>query len=307
MDIETVVIAGAGPAGLTAAIYAARAGLQPLILEGLTPGGQLVVSEAVENYPGFPLPITGTELMDRFYKQAARFGVRFQKGAIETVLKGKGYYDIRTKNGIIHTKTLIIATGAEAKRLTVPGESVFYGKGVSGCVTCDGSFFVDKKVLVIGGGNTAIQDALYLTRFASLVTIVHRRAQFRAEEYELEKARKNPKIEWMLPWIVTEILGSDVLSGVKVQNTETNEVRTVGCDGVFVAIGHDPKTNAFGSVVEIDKQGFIAIEPGTTKTSEPGIFACGDVCDLVYKQAAVAVGQGCMAALDAQKFLSKEN
>jgi len=301
-DMENVVIAGSGPAGLTAAIYTARSGLNPLVLEGFVPGGQLIVSPEVENYPGFPEPISGMELMDLFRKQAEQFGARFKMEVIETVKRENDLFVLDTGIGRIETKTLIIATGAEARRLDIPTEPKFYGKGVSGCATCDGAFFRDKEILVVGGGNTAIQDAEFLTRFASKVTIVHRRDYFRAAPAEMEKAKSNPKIEWLIPWVVEEIIGNNVVTGAVLKNRETDETQQIPCSGIFVAIGHNPKSEAFKELVETDKKGFILVEPSSTRTSTPGVFACGDVCDPVYKQAVVAAGHGCMAAIDLEQY-----
>lgn len=301
--MENIVIAGSGPAGLTAAIYTARAGLKPLVLEGHVPGGQLIVSDKVENYPGFPESVSGMDLMDRFRKQAERFGARFRRGAVTEATQEGEVFVIATGNEKIETKILIIATGAEARRLPIPTEAKFYGRGVSGCATCDGAFFRDKKVLVVGGGNTAMQDAVFLTRFAGKVTIVHRRDYLRATHVEVEKARKNPKIDWMIPQVVEVILGDNAVTGAVLKNRETGEKREVRCDGIFVAIGHDPKTGAFKELVETDKNGFIKTEAGSTRTSTPGVFACGDVCDREYKQAVVAAGQGCMAAMEVERYL----
>lgn len=303
--MENVVIAGSGPAGLTAAIYTARFKLNPLVLSGLVTGGQLIVSDKVENYPGFPEAVSGMELMDRFRKQAEKFGARFQSGVVAKVNKQRDFFEVDTGREKIETKALIIATGAEARRLSVPSESKFYGKGVSGCATCDGAFFRDKEVLVVGGGNTAMQDAVFLTRFTSTVTIVHRRGYLRADAVEVEKAKNNPKIEWLIPWTVEEITGGNTVSGAVLKNSETGETRRIESHGIFVAIGHDPKTEAFKEVVEIDGNGFIQVEAGSTRTSTPGVFACGDVIDPVYKQAAVAVGHGCMAAIDVDHYLQR--
>jgi thioredoxin reductase (NADPH) len=201
---------------------------------------------------------------------------------------------------------LIIATGAQAKRLPIPTERKFYGKGVSGCATCDGAFFRDKEVLVVGGGNTAMQDAVFLTRFASKVTIVHRRDYLRAAAIEVERVKKEPKIEWMIPWIVEEILGNDSVTGAILRNPQTNEKHRIRCDGIFVAIGHDPQTKVFKELVKTDANGFIQVEAGSTKTSMPGVFACGDVWYLVYKQAVVAAGHGCMAAIDVERYLERK-
>jgi thioredoxin reductase (NADPH) len=302
--MENAIIAGSGPAGLTAAIYTARANLNPLVFEGYAPGGQLTVAHEVENYPGFPDSVSGLELMERFSKQAERFGARFRTEAVGEVKMRDGYFDVAGSGERIETKTLIIATGAAARRLPIPTEPKFYGRGVSGCATCDGAFFRDKTVLVVGGGNTAMQDAAFLTRFASKVTVVHRRDHFRATSLEFDKAKKNPKIEWMIPWIVEEILGESLVTGAVLKNPVTAERREIACDGIFVAIGHDPQTEVFKALVETDEQGFIKVKAGSTRTSTPGVFACGDVCDPDYKQAVVAAGRGCMAALDVEQYLS---
>lgn len=303
--MEKTVIAGSGPAGLTAAIYAARADLSPLVVEGSVPGGQLIVSVDVENYPGFVEAITGAELMQKFRAQAERFGARFTQGDVTSVEKTAGGFRLTAGDAVIETKTLIIATGAEARRLTIPTEKEFYGRGVSGCATCDGAFYRNKEVIVVGGGNTAVEDAVFLTRFASRVTIVHRRDYLRATPAEVSRARSNTKIEWLIPWTVEEIYGSRFVEGAVLKNAETGETRRFPCDGIFVAIGHDPKTEVFRDLVEVDENGFIVAAPGGTATSTPGVFACGDVRDPVYKQAVLAAGHGCMAALDAQRYLEK--
>ena len=304
--MKEIVIAGTGPAGLSAAIYAARAARAPIVVEGFEPGGQLMVSHEVENYPGFPETQTGGELMERFRKQAERFGAEFVTGEITAVEKIEGGYALTTQNRVIETRAIIVATGALARRLPIPTEPVFYGKGISGCATCDGAFFRDSDVLVVGGGNTAMEDALFLTRFAKTVTIVHRRDYFRASAVEVEKAKNNPKINWLIPWTIEEVTGEHTVNGAVLKNTETGETKTISCDGIFVAIGHDPKTELFSELVECDENNFIKTQPGSTRTSAPGIFACGDVCDPVYKQAVVAAGTGCMAALDAQHYLEQK-
>jgi len=304
--MEKVVIAGSGPAGLTAAIYTARANLNPLVLQGPVPGGQLVVSYEVENYPGFVEPIAGAELMDRFHKQAERFGTRFSNAGILHAVRDEDRIRLETDDGEIVTETLVIATGAEARRLPIPSEPAFYGKGVSGCATCDGAFFRDQDVLVVGGGNTAMEDAMFLTRFARRVTIVHRRAYFRAAPIEVEKCRRHPKIEWMIPWSIEEITGNTGgVQGALLKNVETGEVKAVACQGVFVAIGHDPKTAPFAALVDVDAEGFVIAAEGSTRTSAPGVFACGDVRDRRYKQAVLAAGHGCMAALDVEQYLGQ--
>ena len=301
--MENLVIAGSGPAGLTAAIYSARAGLSPLVFEGPGPGGQLTVSHEVENYPGLEQPLSGMELMDRFRKQAEKFGARFESGVIEHVSKGDGIFNVHDGYKVVEARALIIATGAQARRLLIPSEKKFYGKGVSGCATCDGFFYKEKKVIVIGGGNAAMQDAVFLTRFASKVTVVHRRGYLRADQFEVQKAKNNAKIEWMIPYIVEEILGNDLVIGAKLKNTESGETVQLECEGVFVAIGHEPKTEVFKDVVETDEKGFVIVQPGNTRTSTDGIFVCGDVCDHEYKQAVVAAGQGCMAAIEVEHYL----
>jgi thioredoxin reductase (NADPH) len=302
-DMEKLVIAGSGPAGLTAAIYSARADLSPLVFEGPGPGGQLTVSHEVGNYPGLEQPLSGRELMDRFRKQAESFGTRFESAAVERVANEDNILKLQAGDKIVETRALIIATGAQARRLPIPSEKKFYGRGISGCATCDGFFYRDKKVIVVGGGNVAMQDAVFLTRFASKVTVIHRREYLRADPIEIQIAKNNAKIEWMIPYIVEEILGNDLVTGARLKNTESGDTLLLECEGIFVAIGHEPKTEAFKNVVEIDKKGFIVVQPGSTRTSTDGVFACGDVCDHEYKQAVVAAGQGCMAAMEAEHYL----
>ncbi|MFO8034684.1 MAG: thioredoxin-disulfide reductase [Candidatus Bipolaricaulota bacterium] len=301
--MENVVIAGSGPAGLTAAIYAARANLSPLVFDGHVRGGQLLVAHLVENYPGFPEGISGMELMQRVRKQAERFRTRFRFSSVTHAVREEQHLKIEAGDEEIVTRSLIIATGAQARRLPIPSERRFYGKGVSGCATCDGFFYQDREVVVVGGGNKAMEDAVFLTRFASKVIIVHRREYLRADPIEVEKARKNPKIVWMIPWVVDEILGEDFVAGISVRNTETGEQRLVECAGVFVAIGQDPKSEAFREVCQIDDGGFIVVESGGVRTSTPGVFACGDVRRGSYGQAVVAAGEGCMAAMEAERYL----
>ena len=305
--MENVVIAGSGPAGLTAAIYTARARLAPLVIEGHAPGGQLIVSQEVENFPGFSEPISGMDLMDRLKKQAENFGTRFKMETIKNVRKTGDAFEVNINSEMIKTKTLIIATGAEARRLLIPTEAKFYGKGISGCATCDGSFFSDKEVLVVGGGNTAMEDALFLTRFASKVTIVHRREYLRASPIEVERVKKNIKIKWAIPYVLEEITGDKLVTGAILKNCQTGKRHEIKCHGIFVAIGHEPQTQVFKDLVNIDENGLIKIEKGSTRTSTPGLFACGDVCDPVYKQAVVAAGHGCMAALDAEQYIERMN
>lgn len=305
--MEKLIIAGSGPAGATAAIYSARAMLDPLVFEGPAPGGQLIVSHEIENYPGFE-SISGFELLAKFKAQAEKFGARFESSSIIGVEKKGDVIFVTTDDGrVIETETLIVGSGAIARRLPVDTEPLFYGKGVSGCATCDGAFYRNSKVLVIGGGNTAIEDALFLTRFASEVTIVHRRDYLRADAIEIEKAKANKKIKWLIPYTIKEIKGdaNGLVAGAVLTNVETGEDLEVECEGIFTAIGHIPQTDAFKNLVDTNDEGLVNIQRGSTKTNIPGIFACGDVIDPIYKQAVVAAGTGCMAALDAQKYLEK--
>jgi thioredoxin reductase (NADPH) len=301
--MQDVVIIGSGCAGYAAAIYAARAELAPVVYQGHTPGGQLVVSFEVENYPGFPELQTGQELIDRFRAQAERFGATIKRAEVEQLELVNGVFKLSTSDGEEQARAVVAATGAVARRLPIASEPKFYGKGVSGCATCDGAFFRDRDVLVIGGGNTAMEDAQFMTRFASSVTIVHRRDYFRAAPVEVEKTRKLEKVKWMIPYVVEEILGDQTVSGAVLRNNETGETKTVECQGIFVAIGHEPQTELFKELVELDDHGYVKVDEPSTRTKTPGLFACGDVMDPVYKQAVTAAGTGCRAALDAQKYL----
>ncbi len=305
--MEDIVIIGSGPAGLAAAIYAARASLHPLVFEGVAPGGQLTVSHEVENLPGFPEPITGAELMDRFRSQAERFGTRFKPEEAQTLEKGAHGFTVVAPAGSVEARVIVAATGAVARRLNIPSESKFYGRGVSGCATCDAAFFRDKEVLVVGGGNTAMQDAAFLTRFARKVTIVHRREYLRAAPVEVNKMKINPKIAWLVPYVVEEITGDATVTGAVLKNRETGETVRTACDGIFVAIGHEPQSALFKEFVDLDDHGFILTEDGSTTTRTPGLFACGDVMDPVYKQAVTSAGTGCMAAPDPQRYLENSH
>ena len=314
-----VVIIGSGPAGLTAAIYTARASLKPLLIDApadaaqqTTPGGQLMITTDVENYPGFSEGIQGPELMDEFRKQAERFGTEFMEGWITEVDLSERPFQIYIDGGpTISTETLIIATGASAKWLGIPGEAKipdgFGGNGVSACATCDGPLphFRNKTIIVVGGGDTAMEEATFLTRYAEKVYVVHRRDKLRASKIMQEKAFKNDKIEFVWNSAVEEIVGQDEVgvTGVRLRNLQSNEERILPCAGVFIAIGHRPNTDLFRDQLDMDEVGYLKTSGHSTATNIPGVFACGDVQDSVYRQAVTAAGTGCMAALDAERFL----
>jgi thioredoxin reductase (NADPH) len=303
--MEQVTIIGSGPAGYTAAIYAARASVQPVVFEGLTPGGQLTVSHEVENYPGYATPKSGAELMEAFKAQAERLGARIVAEQVTSVERKDAQFVLATDSGVVESRVVIAATGAEARRLPIPAEKKFYGRGVSGCATCDAAFFRGKTVLVVGGGNTAIDDALFLTRFARAVTMVHRRDYFRAAPSAVEKARRHPQISWRIPFTVEDILGDNEVTGAVLKNVATGATESIACDGIFVAIGHEPQSGLFAALADRDEHGYIKVASGSTATRTPGLFACGDVMDPLYKQAVTAAGTGCMAALDAQRYLEQ--
>lgn len=303
--MEHVIIIGSGPAGYTAALYAARANLSPLLFSGAEPGGQLTTTTDVENYPGFPKGIQGPELVLAMREQAERFGTRVLDDAVTAVDFSQRPFTVTSPSGTYQAQTIIIATGASAKRLGIESEKALYGKGVSACATCDGFFFKNKKVIVVGGGDSAMEEATFLTRFASQVTVVHRRAELRASKIMQERARKNPKIDFVWNSAIEEILGADVghVTGVKIKNIETGDVSERSIDGVFAAIGHEPNTKLFAGQIELDAKGYIVTKPGSSATSVPGVFAGGDVMDARYRQAVTAAGTGCMAAIDAEKFI----
>lgn len=307
---ENVVIIGAGPAGYTAALYAARADLQPLVIAGIQPGGQLMITTDVENYPGFPDGIMGPEMMSLFQKQAERFGTRIEYGVVTKVDFSERPFKIYVGDKEIQTLSVIIATGAQAKWLGLEGEVTFGGYGVSACATCDGFFFRNKVVAVVGGGDTAMEEANYLTRHASKVILIHRRDQFRASKIMQERVLNNPKVEVAWNTVIEEIVGVTEpvkkVTGIKVRNTVTNELSHMDLDGVFVAIGHKPNSDLFKGILPMDETGYLEVIPGTSKTVIPGVFVAGDVADSVYRQAITAAGTGCMAAIDAERFLESE-
>ncbi len=304
-EIHRLVILGSGPAGLTAALYGARANLAPVLIEGAEPGGQLTITTEVENYPGFEHGVQGPEMMEIFRRQVARFGTKFIAGAATAAELKRQPIEITVDDRVIRSHTLIISTGAAAKLLSLPSEKRLMGYGVSACATCDGAFFKDREAVVVGGGDTAMEEALFLTRFCTKVTVVHRRDQLRASKIMQERAHKNPKVAFLWDSAVQEIHGDQKggVTGVTLKNLKTGATIEFRTDAVFIAIGHQPNTDIFRGQLEMDELGYLKVRPGSTYTNIDGVFAAGDVADRVYRQAVTAAGTGCMAALDAERWL----
>jgi thioredoxin reductase (NADPH) len=311
-QIQKVTIIGSGPAGYTAAIYAARANLSPVVFAGgpaeedpqRVPGGQLMTTTDVENYPGFPASVTGPDLMEKFQKQAERFGATVHFENVVKVDLSRRPFRITGESQEVLTQTLIIATGAAARWLNVPGEDAYKNRGVSACATCDGFFFKDQEVIVVGGGDTAMEEATHLAKICSKVTVVHRRESLRASKIMQERALKNPKISFVWDTVVEEVLGNEKgFTGVVVRNVKTGDRRQLRANALFVAIGHQPNTQLFQGILETHANGYLKVVPGTTRTNVPGVFACGDAQDPSYRQAVTAAGTGCMAAIDAERWM----
>lgn len=305
-EIRDVIIIGSGPAGLTAAIYSARADLKPMLIEGPQPGGQLTITTDVENYPGFPEAISGPDLVMDMRKQAERFGTEFIAGEVTSVDFSKSPFTVTAGNISYKAETIIIATGASARWIGLEAEKKLMGSGVSGCATCDGFFFKGKDIVVVGGGDTALEEASFLTRFASKVSVIHRRDQFRASKAMQEKVFNNNKISIIWNSVVDEILGVEEgrVTGVRIKNVKDGSYADLPCEGIFIAIGHTPNTKVFKGHIELDEQGYIILKDRTS-TNIPGVFAAGDVADPHYRQAITSAGMGCMAAIDAERFLEK--
>jgi len=306
-QLRNVIVIGSGPAGYTAALYAARADLEPLVLKGLEAGGQLMLTTDVENYPGFADGIMGPELMDQMEKQAQRFGAEILAVHVTEVDLSSRPFLVKAGDQAWRARTLIIATGATARWLDIPGEERLRGRGVSACATCDGFFFRDRELVVVGGGDTAMEEATFLTKFASKVTIVHRRDAFRASKVMQDRVFAHPKIEVLWDSVLEEIVGDQAVTGVVVRHVKTGETSTLSTDGVFMAIGHDPATSLFGDQLETDDDGYLVVREPSTETNVHGVFAAGDVTDHTYRQAVTAAGQGCKAAIDAERLLGEDD
>jgi thioredoxin reductase (NADPH) len=303
-DVRAVIIIGGGPAGYTAALYAARANLNPLVIEGFQWGGQLMITSEVENYPGYPDGIMGPEMMQEFRRQAERFGAEFVTDDVTAVDFSEQPFRLWVGDDEYSAETVIVATGATARKLGLESEVAFQGRGVTYCAVCDAAFYGDKEVIVVGGGDSAMEEAIFLTKFASKVTVVHRRDEFRASPIMLDRARANEKIEFVTNAVVDEVLGGGAMHGVRLRSTVEDSTWELPADGLFVAIGHDPNTSLFLDQLEHDEAGYLVTAPGSTATNVDGVFAVGDVVDHTYRQAVTAAGSGCMGALDAERYLA---
>ncbi|HKB20774.1 MAG TPA: thioredoxin-disulfide reductase [Gaiellaceae bacterium] len=307
-DVRDLIIVGGGPAGYTAALYAARANLNPLVIEGITFGGQLMITSDVENYPGYPDGVLGPAMMQDFRRQAERFGAEFVTDDVTAVDFTERPFRVEVGDDEYYTRAVIVATGASARQLGLESERTLQGRGVSYCAVCDAAFFRGRNVIVVGGGDSAMEEAIFLTKFADKVTVVHRRDEFRASPIMLDRARANPRIEWVTNAVVDEVLGDDgKVNAVRVRDVNTGETTDVPTDGLFVAIGHDPNTRLFLDQLDHDEAGYLEVQPGSTATNITGVFAAGDVADHTYRQAVTAAGTGAMAALDAERLLSAED
>jgi thioredoxin reductase (NADPH) len=304
-NVRELIIIGGGPAGYTAALYAARANLDPLVIEGFQWGGQLMITSDVENYPGYPDGVMGPAMMEDFRRQAERFGADFVTDDVTRVDFSDRPFRISVDRDEYRAKAVIVATGASARWLGIESEERLKGRGVSACATCDGAFFRDKHIYVVGGGDSALEEALFLTRFGLRVTLVHRRDEFRASQIMVDRARANEKIDFLTPYVVEEVLGDDFISGLRLRHADTGESRDVEAGALFIAIGHDPNTALFLDQLDHDENGYLITKPRSTETNVPGVFAVGDVQDHVYRQAITAAGSGCMGALDAERYLAE--
>ncbi len=303
-DVRKVIIIGGGPAGYTAALYSARANLEPLLIEGFAWGGQLMITSDVENYPGYPEGVLGPQMMQEFRAQAGRFGTEYLTDDVTRVDFSERPFRVWVGETEYRAETVIVATGATARKLGLESERRLQGRGVTYCATCDAAFYRDKEVVVVGGGDSAMEEAIFLTRFATRVTVVHRRDAFRASPIMVDRAHASEKIEFVLDSVIEEVVGDEKLEGVRVRNVRTDEMTLIPADGLFVAIGHDPNTELFHGQLDADEAGYLVTEGKSTITNVPGVFAAGDVVDHTYRQAITAAGMGCMAALDAERYLS---
>jgi len=306
-DVRELIVIGGGPAGYTAALYSARANLRPLVIEGFNWGGQLMITSDVENYPGYPDGVLGPEMMRDFRAQAERFGAEFLTDNVTKVDFSERPFRVWVEGDEYRANAVIVATGAEARQIGLPSERALHGRGVTYCATCDAAFYRDKEVVVVGGGDSAMEEATFLTKFASKVTLIHRRDEFRASQIMVDRARANEKIEFLTPYVVEEVLGVEdgKLTGVRLRNVESDETTDFATDGLFVAIGHDPTTKLFLDQLDHDDAGYLVTRGKSTETNVPGVFAAGDVQDQIYRQAITAAGSGCAAALDAERFLAE--